>query len=646
MLEGHIEGVEPLDDARVSLDTLQAFVALLDAEGRLLDLNQTAMAWLRATSARELRGHPFWLLPVWRRTTGEQERLRQAAVLAARGVRFREDVELRHVMSDSEARVLDLSLAPVRSSRGVVTYVLVEGHDVTERKQAEAALTRRNAELEAALARTRRPAAAWHPPFEHPTSLETVQRSEERYRCLVDAMAQVVWTANTSGDCSGHNQAWSDFTGQTEQAALAQGWLHMVHAEDRERVCEDWRRALESHSVFDSEYRVRRPDGRYTPVHSRAVAVREADGTPREWVGTLSDITERTAVEAELRESQARFQAIIDAAPAAIYVKSPDGRLLMVNRFFTQQLGRSREQLLGRTDLDLFPPEQAAIIRGHDVQVLTTNQPLEVEEPVSNHRGARVFRSLKFPLRSAEGVPTALGGISTDVTEKRRIDDVAKRLLDIVGHDLRSPTAAILTTTGMLRRRPLDEAMRRPFERIHRSARRVEHLLQVLMDFTQAQLGGGIQLEPIRGDLRALVAAIVEDARTAHPEREVRFIQRGEALGDWDPERLERLLGHLLDNAFIHGAPDTPIDVLCLTGRKAVLLGVRNQGVPIPPEVRATLFEPIRRASHQAETVRHSLGLSLYLVRELTRAHQGRIRVASTALHGTTFYISLPRPPT
>ncbi|WP_426757402.1 sensor histidine kinase [Myxococcus sp. Y35] len=216
-------------------------------------------------------------------------------------------------------------------------------------------------------------------------------------------------------------------------------------------------------------------------------------------------------------------------------------------------------------------------------------------------------------------------------------------MLGIVGHDLRSPTAAIITTTGMLARRPMDETMRRPFKRIERSARRVEHLVQVLMDFTQAQLGGGIQLEPVRGDLQALVASTVEKARAAHPGREVRLIQCGDALGDWDPERLERLLNHLLDNAFTHGAPHTPIDVLCRASRKTVLLGVRNQGAPIPPEVRATLFEPIRRDSRVEKTVRHSLGLSLYLVRELTRAHGGCIRVSSDARHGTTFYVSVPR---
>ncbi|WP_426751216.1 PAS domain-containing protein [Myxococcus sp. Y35] len=415
MVEGNIDDVERPDAARIALDALQTFVALLDMEGRLLDLNRTALAWLRASSVGELRGRRFWKLPLWQRVPRAQERLRQATARAAGGERFREDVELQHGTPNEEARILDLSLAPVRAAGGGVVCLLLEGHDVTERKQAAAALARRNAELEATRQAPTR--AQTRPDAQQdPSSWEAVRRSEERYRSLVTAMSQVVWTADASG-CTGHNQAWSDFTGQTEREAMAQGWLGMVHPEDHERVCEDWRRALATQSHFDSEYRVRRPDGRYTPVHARAVALREADGTIREWVGTVSDISRRKAAEQELRESQARFQAIIDEAPASIYVKSPDGRMLMVNRHFEKQLGRSREQLLGRTDMDLFPPEQAAIMRGHDVKVLTTNHPLEVEELASNHQGARVFHSLKFPLRSTEGRPTALASITTDVTE-------------------------------------------------------------------------------------------------------------------------------------------------------------------------------------------------------------------------------------
>ena len=148
-----------------------------------------------------------------------------------------------------------------------------------------------------------------HPPVEqgsealrpstvaHPA--HAVRLSEARYRTLVQAISQIVWTRSAAGDFVERQAAWEEFTGQPPAEYLGAGWLDAVHEEDRLRVKQNWRRAVEAASQYFAEYRLRSRDGTYRWVAVRAAPVLESDGTVREWIGTHSDIdaTKRAAEE-------------------------------------------------------------------------------------------------------------------------------------------------------------------------------------------------------------------------------------------------------------------------------------------------------------------------------------------------------------
>src|SRR5206468_8751553 len=114
--------------------------------------------------------------------------------------------------------------------------------------------------------------------------------SEARYRTLIQAISQIVWTRSPAGEFVERQTAWEEFTGQSQDEYLGWGWLEVVHEDDRLRVKQNWRRAVEAAAPYHAEYRLRSRDGVYRWVAVRAAPVLEPDGTVREWIGTHSDI--------------------------------------------------------------------------------------------------------------------------------------------------------------------------------------------------------------------------------------------------------------------------------------------------------------------------------------------------------------------
>jgi PAS domain S-box-containing protein len=134
-----------------------------------------------------------------------------------------------------------------------------------------------------------------------------VRVSEARYRTLIQAISQIVWTRSASGEFVERQLAWEEFTGQSLDEYLGWGWLDVIHEEDRLRVKQNWKRAVEAASPYYAEYRLLSRDGIYRWVAVRAAPVLEVDGSVREWIGTHSDIdaTKRAAEErARLFESE------------------------------------------------------------------------------------------------------------------------------------------------------------------------------------------------------------------------------------------------------------------------------------------------------------------------------------------------------
>jgi|GEM_PF-1553830 len=176
-----------------------------------------------------------------------------------------------------------------------------------------------------------------------------LRESEQRFRSLVMATAQIVWTTSPAGAFDGPQQDWSAFTGQTESELLGTGWLNAVHPDDRVKTTRAWQRALTRRGVYEVEHRLRRFDGEYRVMQVRAVPVLEDDGRVREWVGTHMDVTELQRAARERDQREREVTAILESVTDAFFALDREWRFTYVNREAERVLGRARDSLLGRS---------------------------------------------------------------------------------------------------------------------------------------------------------------------------------------------------------------------------------------------------------------------------------------------------------
>ncbi|MDB5295324.1 MAG: Two-component sensor histidine kinase [Phycisphaerales bacterium] len=232
----------------------------------------------------------------------------------------------------------------------------------------------------------------------------------------------------------------------------------------------------------------------------------------------------------------------------------------------------------------------------------------------------------------------------------RRVDESRRLFLAVLGHDLRNPLAAI-TLSAKLARVSLTDPSKRDqlpewLTQIVDSAKAAGVLLKDLIDFTGSSMGVRLPLAPGPASLGTLCEEVCRETHAAFPDRQVRCTCAGGLDGVWDAHRLRQAISNLLSNAIQHGAADEPVELRADgTDADTVVVSVRNAGTPIPADVLPNIFDPLVRGPTRVEHRRRpgSIGLGLYIVREVAAAHGGTASLASTRETGTIATVRLPR---
>lgn len=219
--------------------------------------------------------------------------------------------------------------------------------------------------------------------------------------------------------------------------------------------------------------------------------------------------------------------------------------------------------------------------------------------------------------------------------------ELRERLLAIVSHDLRNPLSSIRMGAELLGERRLDPDALRTVQRIMRSSDRMARMIDQLLDFVRLRQGQALTLVHRRLDLGELARSIVDEHRTAHPDRVIELDLLGDLNVEGDQDRLAQVISNLIGNALQHGR-GAPVSVRVERGDR-VELTVTNHGPSIPPETRARLFEPFARGAgaDPAAPGSKSVGLGLYISSQIMQAHGGELRLQSDDVQGTRFTISL-----
>jgi PAS domain S-box-containing protein len=351
----------------------------------------------------------------------------------------------------------------------------------------------------------------------------------------------------------------------------------------------------------------------------------------------------------------------LDVVQENIYILDREIRYVYVNQLGAAAMGLLPAQMIGRTMDELFGPGAFPEFRVQLHAAFVTGAPARSEIALLDGDRTRWYEYSLSPIPAPDGPPELLTCVSRDVTQRRRVEREAavgraaveeerrklqaaaefeQRLLGIVSHDLRNPLASVRLGLETMHRRGIGIEHFRTLERMERSTERMQAIISGLLDVTRIRQGQGLPLTPEPVSLDAVVTQVLEGM----PEDQVRRVERGSgdhATGMWDPERLAQAIGNLVGNALQHGDPEKPVTVRVAMREGRAELSVHNHGAPIPAEVLPGLFEPFQRGLRPG-ALDGSIGLGLYIVRQVALGHGGEVRVRSTTEEGTTFILELP----
>lgn len=245
---------------------------------------------------------------------------------------------------------------------------------------------------------------------------------------------------------------------------------------------------------------------------------------------------------------------------------------------------------------------------------------------------------IRFNEAIDQAVAESLAEFSSTVEQWRSV------FIGALGHDLKGPLSAVLCTAEMLLDRTKGTPSERQVERILSGGVQLGKLVDGLLDYSKSSLGGSMVLHPCDCDLGEALTDEVELLRVAFPSSDIQLHTAGELRGSFDCPRIREAMHNLVTNAAKYGDENTAIGVSAVGEGEQILLSVTNVGEPLRGDFLNALFDPLRRGSKAAHKGEHtSLGLGLFIVREIAIAHGGDV-TASSEDGKTTFLIVLPKP--
>lgn len=485
----------------------------------------------------------------------------------------------------------------------------------------------------------------------------------ERFRLLIESVKDyAIFILNPDGRVSTWNPGAERIKGYRASEIIGQHFsVFYPPAVVASGKCDQELEIATSEGRFEEEGWRLRKDGSRFWANVTITALRDASQRLVGFAKVTQDLTARRAAEEETR----RFRLLVESVKDyAIFMLDPNGQVASWNQGAQRIKGYAAEEIIGRHFSTFYPAEDVA--RGKlemELEVATREGRFEEEGWRVRKDGSLFWASVTITaVRDSEGELMGFAKVTRDLTQRREVEanqralaaqaaalaekaqihEFQERFLAILGHDLRNPLASIDMGTALLREQTTDPAATRVLERMHASSARMSRMIEQILDLTRSRLATGIELALVLVDLRATLGKIVEETRIAHPARAIE-LRCPTLMGYWDPDRLEQVFSNLIGNAILHGDPASAVTIFAEAQRHIVVIGVHNEGRPIPAEIQATLFNPFRRGERESRTSKTAgLGLGLYISQEIVRGHGGSIAIDSSAGHGTTFRVTLP----
>jgi PAS domain S-box-containing protein len=490
------------------------------------------------------------------------------------------------------------------------------------------------------------------------SAMAQLRESEERVRLTIDEAPIGMALVDLDRKFVSVNRALCEVTGYESDEMLAMSIRQVVHPDDlpTEGALAD--RLIRGDIVhYQSVKRFIRKDRATIDVSISGGLLRAADGTPRYFIVQVEDITERKRAEAALRRSEAKFSGIINIAADAIISVDERQRIILFNTGAERIFGYTNAEIMGEP-LDKLIPERfrevhARHFAGFASGAEVSRTMAERREVFGLRKNGEAFPAEASISKVALGETTIFSLVMHDITYRKSVEQALQLaltarddVLGIVAHDLRNPLSTIVMQLSAMERQGSEPERRdtKPLEVISRSANRMTHLIQDLLDVTVVE-AGQLKLDPEPLPAHTLTSEAVESqaplAASAGVELTCEVAPDAQAV--WgDHQRLLQVFENLIGNALKFTQAGGHVTVAAAPTEHAVEFTVADTGSGIARENLGKLFQPFWQASRRSS--RLGAGLGLPITKGIVEAHGGRIWADSTLGHGTTFHFIIPAP--
>ena len=516
-----------------------------------------------------------------------------------------------------------------------------------------------------------------------------LRSNEARFRSLVHGSSQIIWTADANGYV-GASPSWSAFTGQTAEETIGDGWLDMVHPEDRRRLNAVWRDGVSRGSFIETEYRLRDRERAWRWVRVNVIPVRDGERRILEWVGMITDVTQR-----KLGERRDAFLLRMDDAVRAS--SDPEEIAYTSMRMLCEEMEADRatyfeadpERQFGRVVRD-YAPGIVGMQGDHAFRdygalfadAMHANQPIVLndarEAGLTTEERARfdaiqIGAAVVVPLHK-DGTLAALLGIyqgrarqwtagEVDLVrvvvdrcwesmararvsrELQAADRRKDEFIATLAHELRNPLAPLRNSLAVLTRNAPGISTERLYAMMERQ---VDHLVRMVDDLLDVSriTRGKVEIRRERLDLVEVVRNAIDTSRpwldAARHHFELR-VPSDPVMVEGDPVRLTQVFANLVNNAAKYTPPGGHIQVQVWIESGRAQVRVTDDGVGIAPEMRSRVFEIFAQVPEGQHRTGDGLGIGLSLVKSLVALHDGTVGVRSEGLgKGSRFQVSLP----
>jgi PAS domain S-box-containing protein len=526
---------------------------------------------------------------------------------------------------------------------------------------------------------------------------QVLQEREQKFRLLADSMPQFVWTSDAEGNLNYFNKSVYNYSGLSAEQIEKEGWLQIVHPDERDENAKQWRQSISTGEVFIFEHRFKRYDGGYRWQLSRAIPQRDEQGNITMWVGTSTDIqdqklftnelerevAERTRdlkkLNEDLVKSEARYHLMIDEVQdyAIIYLNA-NGDIENWNKGAEKIKGYKAEEIIGK-NFSVFYTEQ-------DQKAHTPLKLLNQARTSGKitHEGWRVKKDGSYfwasiaitAIHDEHGNVIGFSKVTHDLTEKKQASDQLKINAEqlelknkelekmnaelqafayVSSHDLQEPLRKIQTfATRILDKeyQNLSEHGKDYFSRMQKAANRMQTLIEDLLDYSRTNTAERIFKST---DISEIIADVKNEFKDAITEKkatiEVDISQKVSII----PFQFRQLVHNLTGNALKFSKPDTAPHIVfkgeMVEGRQLnnvafmpnkhyFHLSVSDNGIGFESQYKDRIFEVFQRLHGKTEY--KGTGIGLAIVKKIVENHNGIITANGEVNKGATFDIYIP----